>query len=186
MPELVLGGVEVLVDATLVGDVREQQDREHGDGERAEDHVGDEQPDRRDHDHQRRARGERDRGEHRDGGVGVDPGAADEVAVGAPLVPRDRLADEPVDDLPAERRADAELRHRRRTRDASTTPADRTTPTTNTNAMPAATVDDSTVALVEPGHEDVVDHPPQGDAREHGADREDGGARRRESANTRG
>ena len=90
------------------------------------------------------AGGERDRGEHGDGGVGVDPGSADEVAVGAALVPRDRLADEPVDDLPTERRT------RRGTGSCSantrrtTTPTERMTPTTNTNAIPAATVADST------------------------------------------
>ena len=60
-------------------------------------------------DHQHRADGERDRREHGDRGVGVDAGPPDEIAVGTALVPRDRLADEPVDDAPAERGADAAL-----------------------------------------------------------------------------
>ena len=48
LPELALGGVEVLVDAPLVGDVGQHQDREHGDGDGAEEQVGGQQPDRRD------------------------------------------------------------------------------------------------------------------------------------------
>ena len=48
--------------------------------------------------------------QHADGGVGVDAGAGHEVAVGAAVVPRHRLAHEAVDDALAERAGDPPLR----------------------------------------------------------------------------
>jgi hypothetical protein len=96
--ELSLGRVEVAINAALVDDVGDQQDREHGDRHGTEDDVGDQQPHGGEHDHQHGAGGVRDRGKDGDRRVGVDAGATDEVAVGSSLVPRDRLADQAIDD----------------------------------------------------------------------------------------
>ena len=110
VPEVTLGGVVVGLDAPLVVDVEADQQREDGHRGGAQHEVGGEQPDRRHDEQQHRAGGERDRRQHRDGGVGVDAGAGDEVAVRPPLVPCQRLAHEPVDNALAERSGDLPLR----------------------------------------------------------------------------
>ena len=91
--EFGLRRIEVPIDTPLVDDVRHQQHREQGNRHQPEDHVGGQQPDGGEHDHQDGAGGVRNRRENGDGRVGVDGPSADEVAVGTPLVPGDRLAD---------------------------------------------------------------------------------------------
>ena len=112
--------------------------------------------------------GVRDRREHGDRRVGVDAGPPDEVAVGAALVPGDRLADESVDDVAGQRRADAEL-------------GDAGEHAAHDDAAGADDADDAEednpgdqrrrghLALLEAGQDDVVGHPLHGDARQHGA-----------------
>ena len=56
LAQVLLGLVVEAIRPPLVRDVDADEEREHGDGDRAEDEVGDEQPDRRDDDQQNRPR----------------------------------------------------------------------------------------------------------------------------------
>ena len=179
LAELVLRGVEVLVDASLVDDVEPDQQREHRHRGQPEPEVGDQQPHRRQDEHHHDAGGERQRAEHGGGGLGVDAGAGDEVAGALLAMPRRPAGRRPGRSTSAV--SDSVTRHVVRPAHVrrTTTPAARTTPTTISSPRTATTVLAGDGALLEPRGDDVVDDAADDDRREHRARREHRGASRR-------
>ena len=80
LAELALRCVVERVDTSLIREVQTDQHREHGDRGETQPQVGDQQPHRREHQHQHHAGGEGQWIEHLGGGLGIDTGASDDVA----------------------------------------------------------------------------------------------------------
>ncbi len=107
---------------------------------------------------------------------GVDAGALDEVAVGAPGVPAERLPDEATDHLVRVASGRPATGRSRQSDRRTTTPIARRMPMPITIAMPAITELAATAAVLEARQDHMIDHPADREAGGDRADREHGGA----------
>jgi hypothetical protein len=168
LAELLLRGVIELVDSSLVLQVEPDQQGEQRDRSHAEPHVGVQQPSRREDQHQHDAGREGQRVQYVGRGLGIDTCTGDDVAGSLFAMPRDRLLDNPVDDLRGQRLGDPPRR-----------PAGKHSPADDSGGAHYADGDQQAedrndmagrhAALLEPRHDELVDDETHDDRRENRA-----------------
>ena len=168
LAEFFLSGVVELVDASLVREVERDQQREHRHSRQTQPDVGDQQPHRREDEHQHDAGGKRQRVQHMSRCLCIDAGTGDDVAGSLLPMPRHRLGDDTLDDLGGQR-----LGHTPGRATGKHAPSDHADGTNDTDDhQQPEDADDAAggdVSVFEPRHDDLVDDEADDDGRKDGA-----------------